>query len=192
MSSVFVDHSAGHSRRRTGGGSIVAVLLALALAGGMLGAPAVAAAQSDATVVYLVRHSERAEDGTSDPEISAIGQDRSELIAKLLADGGLTQIHTTDFRRTRSTGRPTAQALGLEMELYDPRDLPGFAEQLKQTPGRHLVLGHSNTTPQMVAALGGDPGSDIEEMEYDRLYVVTLTEDGASTVLLRFGARYEG
>ena len=65
-------------------------------------------------------------------------------------------------------------------------------EELKAMGGRHLVLGHSNTTPGMVRALGGDPGSGIEEMEYDRLYIVTVTDDGVSTVLIRFGAPYEG
>jgi len=59
-------------------------------------------------------------------------------------------------------------------------------------PGRHLVLGHSNTTPQLVEALGGEPGAPIEEMEYDRLYIVTLMDGRTSTVLLRFGSPYEG
>lgn len=149
-------------------------------------------AQETPTVVYLVRHAERAEDGTSDPAISASGRERSALLAEMLRDAGITAIHTTDLRRTRMTGRPTAEASGLTMDVYDPRDLDGFADRLRSTPGRHLILGHSNTTPQLVEALGGDPGTPIEEMEYDRLYVVTLTDRGVSTVLLRFGARYEG
>ncbi len=165
----------------------VAKLLVVALP--MLAAPAAAAGQSDATVVYLVRHAERAEDGTSDPVISLNGWDRARLLAEMLRDAGLTNIHTTDFRRTRSTGRPTAEATGLAMEVYDARDLDGFSERLRGMPGRHLVLGHSNTTPRLVSLLGGDPGSPIEEMEYDRLYIVTLTDDGASTVLIRFGKR---
>jgi len=165
------------------------VLLALLALGSL---PTPGAAQSDAIVVYLVRHSERAEDGTNDPPISVEGQARSDLVATLLEDAGITHIHTTDFKRTRATGAPTANVTGLGMELYDPRDLSGFAERLRGMPGRHLVLGHSNTTPQMVEALGGDPGTPIGEMEYDRLYVVTLTAAGASTVLLRFGSPYEG
>jgi len=157
-----------------------------------LALPVAATAQSGVTVVYLVRHAERAEDGSSDPVISLNGWDRSRLLADMLVDAGLTNIHTTDFRRTRGTGRPTAEATGLAMELYNPRDLPGFAERLRATPGRHLVLGHSNTTPGLVSALGGDPGDPIEELEYDRLYIVTLTDEGASTVLIRFGKRFEG
>ncbi len=169
---------------------LVAGLLPAFLAS--LALPVAATAQSGATVVYLVRHAERAEDGSSDPVISLNGWDRSRLLAEMLVDAGLTNIHTTDFRRTRGTGRPTAEATGLAMELYNPRDLPGFAERLRATPGRHLVLGHSNTTPGLVSALGGDPGDPIEELEYDRLYIVTLTDEGASTVLIRFGKPFEG
>ena len=110
----------------------------------------------------------------------------------MLKDAGLTHIHTTPFRRTRGTGRPVSEATGIGMDEYSPRDMAGFAEELKAMGGRHLVLGHSNTTPGMVRALGGDPGSGIEEMEYDRLYIVTVTDDGVSTVLIRFGAPYEG
>jgi len=142
--------------------------------------------------VFLVRHAERAEDGTPDPPISDAGEARARLLAEMLRDAGLTRIHTTDYIRTRATGRPTARAVGLDMELYDPEDLAGFAERLREMPGRHLVLGHSNTTPQLVEALGGDPGGPIDEFEYDRLYLVTLTSDGVSTVLLRFGERFEG
>ena len=76
------------------------------------------------------------------------------------------------------------------MAIYDAQDLEGFADRLRETPGRHLVLGHSNTTPQLAEALGGDPSTPIEEMEYDRLYVLPLTSTGTSTVLLRFGNPY--
>lgn len=143
------------------------------------------------TVVFLVRHAERAEDGTSDPPISDEGAERARLLAEMLADAKLTHIHTTDLNRTRSTGEPTASAAGLDMAVYDPRDLAGFAEELRSMPGRYLILGHSNTTPDMVAALGGDPGTPIDEIEYDRLYVVTVSGEGVSTLLLRFGAPYE-
>jgi phosphohistidine phosphatase SixA len=166
----------------------------------LFGLPVVPSSLADSTrlsaqepvVVYVVRHAERAEDGTSDPVISLPGWDRSRLMAEMLADADLTHIHSTDYKRTRMTGRPTADATGLEIQLYNPRDLASFAEELKATPGRHLVLGHSNTTPGMVAALGGDPGGPIEEMEYDRLYIVTVAGDAVSTVLIRFGQPYAG
>lgn len=170
-----------------------AVALLLATGACSMATQGAGTADAEPTVVFLVRHSERAEDGTSDPVISLPGWDRSRLLASFLEDAGLTHIHTTDFRRTRGTGRPVAEALGLSMSTYDPRDLTGFADRLRTMPGRHLVIGHSNTTPDLVAALGGDPISPIDEAEYDRLYVVTLGRDGTtSSVLLRFGARFGG
>ena len=63
-----------------------------------------------------------------------------------------------------------------------------LADTIKARGGRHLVVGHSNTTPAMVEILGGDSGSPIvEEYEYDRLYVVSITGNKVNTVLLRYG-----
>lgn len=162
----------------------------LALSILLLAAPSVLPAQEEAVVVYLVRHAERAEDGTDDPPISEAGWERARRVATLLADAGITRIHSTDYQRTRQTGTPTAEAAGLDIESYDPRDLPGFAAELRSSPGRHLVLGHSNTTPELVEALGGDPHGPIDESEYDRLYIVVISGDEVSTVLLRFGELY--
>lgn len=157
----------------------------------LLSMPTPTVAQED-VVVYLVRHAERAEDGTNDPPISEAGQARARLLAEMLKDAGVTHIHSTDYERTRQTGRPLSDASGIEMTSYDPRDLDGFAAHLRATPGRHLVLGHSNTTPALVQALGGSPGEPIDEFEYDRLYIVVVDHDGVSSILLRFGAPFTG
>ena len=139
-------------------------------------------------MIYVVRHAERAEDGTNDPPISAEGEARSRLVAEMMRGARLTHIHTTDFIRTRSTVAPTAAATGLTPSVYDPRDLAGFAARLRATPGRHLVVGHSNTNPELVSALGGDDGDPIAEMEYDRAYAVVVMPSGAvGSAIFRFG-----
>lgn len=146
-------------------------------------------AQQQPVVVILVRHAERAEDGTDDPPISDAGRQRALLLADMLRDGGVSHVHTTDLKRTRQTGAPLAERLGLGFQVYDPTDLAGFAARLRATPGCHLVLGHSNTTPALVAALGGEAGAPIADDEYDRLYVVVIPAEGpVATTLLRFGA----
>lgn len=159
----------------------------LALSILLLLAPSLLQAQDGEVVVYLVRHAERAEDGTDDPPISEAGQERAVLLASLLGDAGIARIHSTDYRRTRQTAQPLSDRTGLALESYDPRDLAGFAEELRTSPGRHLVLGHSNTTPNLVESLGGDAHGPIEEFEYDRLYVVVVSGGQVSTILLRFG-----
>lgn len=150
-------------------------------------------AQAEPTVVYLVRHAEKA-DGSADPALTAQGNARTAVLAGLLSDSGITHIHSSDFVRTRATVEPLAGRLGLETLIYDPRDLVGMASRLRNTPGRHLVSGHSNTTPRLVELLGGDPYTAIDEQaEYDRLYIVTLLPGGrASSVLLRYGDLYGG
>ena len=148
-------------------------------------------ASQEPVVVYLVRHAEKADDGTDDPPLAIAGRIRVQTLKTLLADVDLTHVHTTDWKRTRDTARPFAEAAGVELAMYDPRELETLAAQIAATPGRHLVAGHSNTTPQLVAALGGDPGGAIDELEYDRLYILVI-EPGRETVttLLRFGEPY--
>ncbi len=142
-------------------------------------------------VVYLVRHAEKADDGTDDPPLSLAGQIRVNVLRQLLGDAGLTHIHTTDFKRTRDTSRRFAEQHGIDPTIYDPRELRMLADDILRTPGRHLVAGHSNTTPVLVAALGGDPFDPIDEYEYDRLYIVVAHPgQPPTTILLRFGEPY--
>ena len=156
------------------------------------------------TLIFLVRHTERADDGPEesrmamdpmmreDPPLSQAGARRAALLAEMLADVGITHVHSTDYVRTRKTAQPTVEATGVAVALYDASNLDSFAQRLAATPGRHLVVGHSNTTPALVSALGGDPGDPIEPLEYDRLYLVIIKEDGVQTVLLRFGGPFQG
>ena len=131
-------------------------------------------APNDGTIIYLIRHAEKADDGTSDPPLTPQGEARADVLASYLSSVGITHLHTSDFKRTRQTVAPMAERLGLEVVMYNPRDLPAFAEHLKGMPGVHVVSGHSNTTPALVKALGGDPLSEITESEYDRLYQVII------------------
>jgi phosphohistidine phosphatase SixA len=143
------------------------------------------------SVVFLVRHAEKTAEAT-DPPLSGAGRDRAQELANLLEDAGVTAVHTTDFRRTRQTAEPLARRLGLEPSLYDPQQPDALVAAIEKQGGRHLVVGHSNTVPELVVLLGGDGGSEIDEAgEYDRLYVVMPGGNGpAQTVLLRYGNRF--
>lgn len=153
--------------------------------------PDITPAATDATIIYLVRHAEKLAD-QQDPGLTDAGKVRAEALADRLEDAGLTVIYSSDYTRTRDTASPIAARLGLDVQLYDPRDLPALATQLKAMDGHILVVGHSNTTPQMTDLLGGDYISPINEAgEYDRLYVVTLAGDGTVTSELeRYGVAY--
>lgn len=162
-----------------------AVLSALLVMAGFSGRPVLA--QNAPTVVYLVRHAEKVDD-SRDPLLSPAGTARAQLLAGMLKDAGITHVWSTDYQRTRLTAAPTAAALGLKVEIYNPAQPAEFVARLKATPGRHLVVGHSNTTPGLVKALGGDPQGEIVDTEYDRLYLVTIGGT-VTSVLLRYGHR---
>ena len=138
------------------------------------------------TVVVLVRHGEKV-DESRDAELNDAGRARALALAAILKDAGIAAVYSTDYARTRETARPAAEAIGKPVEIYDGDGLAAFAKALRARGGRALVVGHSDTTPELVELLGGDPGPPIASDEYDRLYILTLSDDGkTSTTLLRF------
>jgi phosphohistidine phosphatase SixA len=142
------------------------------------------------SAVFLVRHAERPAELADDPGLTPDGQARALDLALLLEDAGITRIHSTDTRRTRETAAPLARSLGLELEIYDGAEGEAFARELVRAPGRHLVVGHSNTVPELSVALGGEGFGEIQEAwEYDRLYLLIPGPEGMETVLLRYGVR---
>lgn len=169
---------------------LLCTLAAVVIMSGMM-LPQAIVADENTPVFFLVRHAEKTDTGP-DPQLSAAGQERANVLAGLLHEAGITGIYSTDFIRTRETAAPLARQLQIETRLYDPSSLVEFASNLKRQPGRYLVIGHSNTTTELVEMLGGEAGQDIDEpAEYDRLYVLTLDKDGVvETVLLRYGKRF--
>lgn len=143
------------------------------------------------TTFYLVRHAEKILN-EKDPALTKAGTERAHALAERLSEIKLTQIYSTDTKRTRDTAKPTAKAQGLEITLYDGSDLNAFANSLDTARGHILIVGHSNTTPDLVGALGGVPGDPIiEATEYDRFYRVSRVRSGTgysvTTKLERFG-----
>lgn len=158
-------------------------------------APAEAAApEASAAVIrlFLVRHGEK--EAGADPGLTADGTARAQVLAERLAGEGVTEVWSTATRRTQETARPLAQAQGLTIQIYDATALPTFANQLAETPGVKLVVGHSNTTDALAALLGADPGPPIDEAgEFDRLYVITMTDKyQVGSEIQRYGAPFSG
>jgi broad specificity phosphatase PhoE len=142
------------------------------------------AAMAEPSTIYLVRHGEKAAMG-KDPELTAQGQARAQAIAAILHRAGIAHIFSTPTQRTRQTAQPLAQRIGVEVQLYDPAAPKALVEKAKALSGPVLVVGHSNTLPELVKLFGGAPGTDIADDEYDRLYQLTPGAGGAvRTVLL--------
>ncbi len=134
--------------------------------------------------IYIVRHAEKELTG-NDPELSVAGKARAVKLSQILAEEGITHVFSTDYNRTRLTAAPTASAAGIEIETYEPKNQDALSEQLKSLEGNILVVGHSNTVGQVANYFvgDGDKYQDLEDSEYNFIYVVTLDKEGNSSVV---------
>jgi broad specificity phosphatase PhoE len=140
-------------------------------------------------VIFLVRHAERADAGMaaakmagSDPDLSGAGIARANALAAMLKDARITAVVTTEYKRTRQTGEPAAKAAGLSLTVIESKNSAAVIEKLKSAQGNVLVVGHSNTVPELLKGLGVTEPVTIAEDEFDALFVVTR---GAPSTLVR-------
>ena len=142
----------------------------------------------DATY-YLVRHAEKTTD-KKDPALTEAGTKRAQDLAVRLKDVPLSKIYSSDYIRTRDTAAPIAGDKNLDVVIYNPRDLEGMSKNLLTETGHILVVGHSNTTPDLSKLLGGDAGAPIiEATEYDRLYILKRYGSDVSGDIFRYGEK---
>lgn len=141
-----------------------------------------------ATTVVVVRHAEKRGEG-DDPELSDAGVVRSLRLAETLAGLDVAAVYTSEFRRTSATAGPFCGPRNLQPKIVPAADPVGLAARLrKENPGRAmLVVGHSNTVPAILKALGVKEEVQVGDDEYDRLFVVTLLGDEARLLQLRYG-----
>jgi len=176
-------------------------LPALLLAGGLVAfAPAPprvesAGLQDRPVTAIVVRHAERATTHPTDPPLDSIGNVRAVALREALRDAGVSAVYVTQYRRTRETAAPLTEALGLEpREIRAGRDVEEHAAEIARTLlANHrgetvLVVGHSNTIGRIVRALGADAPAELEDHEYEHLYIVSADgESEARFVRARFG-----
>ncbi|HYE58136.1 MAG TPA: histidine phosphatase family protein [Rhodothermales bacterium] len=147
------------------------------------------------TTIFLVRHAERAP-GQGDVPLSEVGRLRALALRDSLLRRGVSAIVVSQWRRTADTAQPLAEATGVPVTArpLDMFDVKGSARAVAMAlaaehAGRTvLVVGHSNTIPAMVSALTGTERADLNDGDYDGLYVVRITGGQATVTRLRYGA----
>ena len=163
------------------------------------------AAPAGCSTAILLRHAEKdAASDPKDPSLSPAGQERARALARLLGRAGATHLFASEFRRTRETLDPLAEARSLQVESVPAGEIAKLAERIRALPAGSVsvVAGHSNTVPAIAKALGatlGDlqdvPGGApmLRDAEYARLFVITLpggapAKFAAHAVELAYGA----
>ena len=145
----------------------------------------------DTTTVMLLRHADR--NGAADALKTPEGTDRAAELVHVAGLAGITAIFHSDTERTRRTAQDLAAHLGLtpvEIPVADTQDL--VDQILAGHRGeRVLVVGHSNTVPDIIEALGGAPMPDLAHSVSDDFWVITLCScrrNSPEVVHLKYGA----
>lgn len=142
--------------------------------------------QSEPTTFILVRHAEKADDGTRNPPLTEAGQQRAQALDRLFSQRPIAAVYSSDYSRTLETARPLASRNQLEIQLYEPHKEQLLLESLKKEyAGKTIaIVGHSNTIPAAVnLLLGEDRLQVLEESEYDKVFVVTVSPQGEAHLL---------
>lgn len=151
----------------------------------LAGCASVATGASATTTFVVVRHAEKADDGSRDPPLSAAGQSRAQALAQRLAHSRLVAVYATPFRRTQQTAQAVATSAGLAVTTYAADVAPAdFAAALRARyrHGTVLVVGHSDTVPGIVANLCSCRIAALDEQSYDGIYTIRIAPDGKASL----------
>lgn len=155
-------------------------------------------AQDAPTVVLIVRHAEKATDDPTDPNLSEAGLKRAQDLLNVVGAAEVSAIYTTQYKRTQQTAQPLATKLNLAVTKVEMTraNAAGYPAALaKEILAKHagktvLVVGHSNSSPQIAEAFGVPRPAAIDDAtEFDRLFVVIVPKTGKPQLLqARYGA----
>lgn len=176
-------------------------LILMLLATAVFCQPVVAQDEFKPITVFLLRHAEREDEPKQDPPLSKIGIARSEALARLLSTAGIKTIFTSQYTRTKQTAEPLATKLGLTITPFTLKTNPANPRQITEESTAEvtnkilehagqsvLVIGHSNSIPDVIKMLGGDVVPTIDEKKFDDLFIVNVYARGkAKVVQLKYG-----
>lgn len=146
------------------------------------------------TTVILIRHGERTPSPSDPPEVgphlNADGRRRAQTLVHVLGDAGIKAIYVSRFIRTKETAAPLASHFNPDItptEIDQAIDIKNHI--LANHAGKTvLVIGHTDTVPDVIDQFAGGNMPDIDGEEFDNLFVVTIFDTGkASVVKLKYG-----
>jgi broad specificity phosphatase PhoE len=159
-----------------------------------LGAAPRAAAQDGPSLVILVRHAEKAAEPANDPPLTPAGAARAQALVEALGATKPSAIIVSATKRTGETAAPLAAKHGLTPQVVSltgggAAHVNAVAEAVRKARGVVVVVGHSNTVPAIIRALGGPALPDICDAHYANLFVLQPARgsEPASLVRASFG-----
>ncbi len=130
------------------------------------------------TDIYLVRHAEKQQSAKKDPALSLCGVAQAQAMAALIISP-LSVIYHSGYQRTEQTAQQIALThQQAPLQPYNAADLPAIAAKILQQDNSLLVVGHSNTTTELIQLLSQQPGPQITEQDYGVVYHLKQSPQG--------------
>jgi broad specificity phosphatase PhoE len=126
---------------------------------------------------FVMRHLHTPQ-GERDPDLTAEGRAAAERLVQMFVRERPAAIYVSSFKRSQQTAAPLAARLGLMPIVYDPADTPGLVARVRAGPWPVLIVGHSNTVPDIVQQLGGPRPADLTHPDFGDLW--RIAADGAT------------
>jgi phosphohistidine phosphatase SixA len=111
--------------------------------------------------------------GVPNAQLTGQGQAAAERLADWLKRDPPRTILVSDTDRARDTATPTATRYKAALLTYDPKDTPALIAQVLAAEGTVLVVGHSNTVPDIVAGLGGARPAPLEHEDFGDVWHIS-------------------
>jgi broad specificity phosphatase PhoE len=133
-------------------------------------------ASAESTYIFI-RHAEKADDGTSDPDLSSEGVERAQGWIEMLEEYNISAIYSTPYKRTQQTAAPIAEHLELDVKEYGFSNVDSLVTRFKDIHQQSavLIVGHSNTTAMLVNVMMEKRlYENLEESDYETYFIVTM------------------
>ena len=136
--------------------------------------------KENTSVYYFIRHAEkdRSDSTNKNPSLTIQGLERANKWALFFKDKNIAAVYSTNYIRTQQTALPIAKEQNIEIISYTAKEL--ISEKfIANNKGKNIVIvGHSNTTPELVNSLLGERKyKDIADSENNNLFLVTLNKN---------------
>lgn len=144
---------------------------------------------STVTTIVLVRHAERLNNTDTTP-LSLPGFQRAGALRHALDSAGIQTIFVTEKLRTQQTAESLRVAHSLPLVQIPLAETQRLIDSLRSRSGQKLlVVGHSDTVPQIIEAFGFSPPPTIGGTEFDKMFILTLRKNANRLLQLQYGAK---
>jgi broad specificity phosphatase PhoE len=141
-----------------------------------------------ATTVIVVRHAESVQGG-EDPPLTEAGTARAKALAEALKNANIAAVFVTKYARSKDTAQFVVAQTKAPVFIVEAKAYGDLAAKIRSGYANKtvLVVGHSNTVPEIVKELTGAEYPQIKHEDNSPMFIVTIDEERKSVIAAQYG-----